>query len=65
MIFRRATFTLWKDGGVVQATLKGAAHFTKSPVYEPLRKNRVFAVDTESLSCITPRGDTYRRRCAA
>jgi DNA polymerase type B, organellar and viral len=47
--YRTTTFELWKDGGIVQAKFHGSPHFRRAEVTKPLGRDRVFAVDTESL----------------
>lgn len=49
MKYRTTTFELWKDGGVVQAKFHGSPHFRRAETTRPLARERVFAVDTESL----------------
>ena len=47
---RSHTFRTWKDGQVVSARFEGPDGFRAPKVYERLARERVFAVDTESLS---------------
>ena len=55
------TFLISKGGKPIEAKFEGVDEFTRTEVHEPLSKERVFAVDTESirhgselLTCLVP-----------
>lgn len=47
---RSHTFRLWKAGQVVSARFEGSNGFRAPKLYKPMARERIFAVDTESLS---------------
>jgi hypothetical protein len=47
---RSRSFRVWKNGQIVSARFEGSEYFHRPALHERLSKDRIFAVDTESLS---------------